>query len=120
MTDKPFRLALLQMEAVAGDIAANLRSIETATFEAASAGVACLVAPELALTGYGAGEVIRAAAEPADDGQVARLQAIAAETGIAIVAGFAEAADGVVALVEERRSAADGRLPRRPSDGPPA
>jgi predicted amidohydrolase len=96
LTDKPFKLALLQMEAAAGDIVANLRTIEAATVEAASAGAVCLVAPELALTGYGADEAIRAAAEPADGGQVARLQAIAAETGIAIVAGFAEAADGVV------------------------
>ena len=64
--NKPFRLALLQMEAVAGDIAANLRTIEAAALEAASAGAACLLAPELALTGYGAGEAIRATAEPAD------------------------------------------------------
>jgi predicted amidohydrolase len=96
LTDKPFRLALLQMEAVAGDIAANLHAIESAAREAASAGAVCLVAPELALTGYGAGQVIRATAEPADGAQVARLQASAAESGIAIVAGFAEAADGVV------------------------
>ena len=85
MTDKPFRLALLQMEAAAGDIAANLGTIEAAAVEAVSAGAACLVAPELALTGYGAGEAIQATAEPADGGQVARLQTIVAETGIAIV-----------------------------------
>jgi predicted amidohydrolase len=50
----------------------------------------------LALTGYGAGEAIRATAEPANGAHVARLQTIAAETGIVIVAGFAETADGVV------------------------
>jgi predicted amidohydrolase len=94
--DKPFRLALLQMEADAGDIEANLRAIRVAAREAASAGAACLVAPELAITGYGAGEAIRETAEPADGEQVKNLQAIAAETGVAIVAGFAEAADGVV------------------------
>ena len=94
--NKPFRLALLQMEAVGGDIEANLRAIQAAAVEAAGAGAACLLAPELALTGYGAGETIRATAEPADGKHVERLQTIVAETGIAIVAGFAEAADGVV------------------------
>jgi len=94
--NKPFRLALLQMEAVAGDIEANLRAIRAAVLEAVGAGAACLLAPELALTGYGAGEAIRATAEPADGEHVKRLQAIAAETDIAIVAGFAEAAYGVV------------------------
>ena len=94
--DKPFRLALLQMEAVAGDIAANLRVIRNAALEAASAQAACLVAPELAISGYGAGEAIRETAEPADGEHVAELLTIADETGVAIVAGFAEAADGVV------------------------
>jgi 5-aminopentanamidase len=96
LTGQPFRLALLQMEAIAGDIDTNLRSIEVAAREATSAGAGCLVAPELALTGYGAGDAIRATAESGDGGQVESLRAIAAETGIAIVAGFAEAADGVV------------------------
>jgi predicted amidohydrolase len=96
VTDKPFRLALLQMETVAGDIAANLRTIKAAALEAASAGARCLVAPELAPTGYGAGAAIRANAEPGDGAQVESLRVIAAETAIVIVAGFAEAADGVV------------------------
>lgn len=96
LDNKPFRLALLQMEALAGDIEANLRAIRAAALEAAGAGAACLLAPELALTGYGAGEAIRATAEPGDGEHVKRLQAIASETGIAIVAGFAEAADGIV------------------------
>jgi predicted amidohydrolase len=84
------------METVAGDIAANLRTIKAAALEAASAGARCLIAPELALTGYGAGAAIRAKAEPGDGAQVESLQAIAVETGIVIVAGFAEAADGAV------------------------
>ena len=96
LTDKPFRLALLQMEAVAGDIAANLAHHRGGSPRGRQRRSDLLVAPELALTGYGAGEAIRATAEPADGAQVAALHAIAAETGIAIVAGFAEAADGVV------------------------
>jgi predicted amidohydrolase len=90
------RLGLLQMEAVAGDVAANLDMIHKAAHEAAAAGAVCLVAPELALTGYGAGEAIRKLAEPADGPQVNRLAHIADETGLTVVAGFAEAADGVV------------------------
>ena len=77
LTDKPFRLALLQMEAVAGDIAANLRSDRGGSPRGRQRRSGLLVAPELALTGYGAGEAIRATAEPADGAQVARLQAIA-------------------------------------------
>ncbi|WP_211103772.1 carbon-nitrogen hydrolase family protein [Skermanella pratensis] len=96
MTNAPLRLALLQMEALAGDIAANLDRIAAAAEMAAAAGAACLLAPELALTGYGAGAAIRDLAEPADGAQVAGLSAIAARTGVAVVCGFAEAAGGAV------------------------
>ncbi|WP_211098375.1 carbon-nitrogen hydrolase family protein [Skermanella stibiiresistens] len=96
MTKSPLRLALLQMEATVGDVAANLERVAKAAAEAAERGAACLLAPELALTGYGAGAAITALAEPADGGQVASLAAIAARTGVAVVCGFAEAADGVV------------------------
>ncbi|KXF79094.1 hydrolase [Paramesorhizobium deserti] len=84
------RIALFQMQAVSGDVAANLKSIADAAKKAANGGASLLVAPELALTGYGAGDVIRTLAEPADGAQIAQLEAIAAAHGIAIVAGFAE------------------------------
>lgn len=90
------RLAALQMQAVAGDIEANLVRIEAAAREAAAKGADLLVAPELAVTGYGAGEAIAANAEPADGAVVRRLQACAAAHGIAIVTGFAERAEGAV------------------------
>jgi predicted amidohydrolase len=90
------RLALLQMESVAGNTVANLDRIGAAAREASAAGAACLVVPELAVTGYGGGEAILRLAEPADGPQVAALARIAAETGVAVVAGFAEAADGIV------------------------
>ena len=38
----PLRLALLQMEAVAGDVAANLDRIAAAAVKAAAAGADCL------------------------------------------------------------------------------
>lgn len=90
------RIAALQMQAAAGDPAANLARIQRAAQEAAAKGASLLVAPELAVTGYGTGDAIRALAEPADGPAVARLKTISAETGVAIVAGFAEAADGAV------------------------
>lgn len=84
------RIALFQMKVASGDVAANLGSIAEAAQKAANDGASLLVTPELALTGYGAGNVIRELAEPADGGQMGRLEAIATAYGVAIVAGFAE------------------------------
>lgn len=84
------RIAVLQMKAVAGDVAANLARIETAAVQAAARGARILVAPELATTGYGAGPVISDLAEPRDGRQVKRLAAISQKHGLAVVAGFAE------------------------------
>jgi predicted amidohydrolase len=85
------KLAILQMQAIAGDVAANLATIEKGVREAASKGVDLIVTPELALTGYGAGNALTKLAEPASGPSIKRLNALAAETGTAIVAGFAEA-----------------------------
>ncbi|MEO4001516.1 carbon-nitrogen hydrolase family protein [Mesorhizobium sp. CAU 1732] len=90
------KIAALQMQAVAGDVAANLARIEDAAGEASRLGARLLVAPELAVTGYGAGDAMTALAEPADGPIVQRLQSISAQTGVAIVAGFAEAGSGAV------------------------
>lgn len=84
------KLAALQMQAVCGDAEANLARIENAAREAASNGADMLVAPELAVTGYGAGEAFRHFACEANGLIPDRLGAIARENGIAIVAGFAE------------------------------
>lgn len=84
------RIALFQMAAVAGDVAANLDTIAKAAAEAARGGADLLIAPELATTGYGVGDAIRDLAEPADGRQVARLSAIARANGLAVIAGFAE------------------------------
>lgn len=84
------RIALFQMQAASGDVTANLGSIAEAAQKAADNGASLLVAPELALTGYGAGDVIHTLAEPAVGPQITQLEAIAAAHGIAIVAGFAE------------------------------
>lgn len=90
------RIAALQMEAPAGDVAANLATIAAAASEAALASADVLVAPELAVPGYGAGDALRDRAEPVDGPQVNALAAASAASRIAIVAGFAERAGDAV------------------------
>lgn len=91
------RIAVLQMSAAAGDTESNLASIAASAHQAAEGGATILVTPELAVTGYGAGEAMAALASPADGGLIsARLDAIAREAGLVLVAGFAEADDGRV------------------------
>lgn len=89
-------LAALQMKSESGDVAANLARIEQAAKEAAATGASLLITPELGLTGYGAGDVIGEMAETVDGPLVGQLQAISTELGIAIIAGFAERAEGTV------------------------
>jgi predicted amidohydrolase len=84
------KLAALQMQSAAGDVAANLDRIARAAAEAAGQGATLLLTPELGVTGYGAGEALTALAEAPDGAIVRRLKAISAETGIALIAGFAE------------------------------
>ncbi|NIA72518.1 carbon-nitrogen hydrolase family protein [Pelagibius litoralis] len=84
------RIAILQMTAVPGDVAANLEQIETAAAQAAAGGADLLIAPELATTGYGAGDVIADLAEAAEGPQVRQLTALSEKHRLALVAGFAE------------------------------
>jgi predicted amidohydrolase len=84
------RIALMQFQAEAGNVAANLAAIDKAARDAKAAGAALLIAPELAVPGYGAGDAILALAEPRDGDQVAALRESARSNGIAILAGFAE------------------------------
>jgi predicted amidohydrolase len=84
------RLAIYQMQAKAGDVTANLSSIEGAVRKAAAQGASLLVAPELALPGYGAGPAMAALAEAPDGVSWKHLASVSRETGVAIIAGFAE------------------------------
>ncbi|MBK5569879.1 nitrilase-related carbon-nitrogen hydrolase, partial [Ensifer sp. SSB1] len=84
------KLAALQMQSAAGDVAANLDRIARAAAEAAAQGATLLLTPELGITGYGAGAALAALAEAPDGAIVQRLKAISSETGIALIAGFAE------------------------------
>lgn len=84
-------LAALQMTAVVGSIQMNLATIEATIGEAALAGADLVVFPELALTGYGAGDAIRRLAEPADGPSLRRIASLARSHRIAVALGFAEA-----------------------------
>ena len=84
------RLALFQMQAVAGDAAANLEKIEKAARLASEGGADLLITPELSVPGYGAGDKMASLAEEAAGPQVQKLKAIAKENEIALIAGFAE------------------------------
>jgi len=88
------RIAALQMATLAGDPDANLGRIASGARDAAAKGADLLITPELAVPGYGAGETIRTLAEPIEGPAVTRLKSIAAETGLALVAGFAEVFQG--------------------------
>lgn len=84
------RIALLQFQADPGNTAANLARIDDAARDAGLGGAALLIAPELAVTGYGAGAAITALAEPPNGQQVTALQNSARRHGVAVLAGFAE------------------------------
>ena len=84
------RIAVLQMKPAPGDVAGNLARIDAAAKEAKGRGADVIVAPELAVPGYGAGDALRDLAEPTDGAQVRSLRDSARRHAIAVVAGFAE------------------------------
>ena len=84
------RIALLQFQAEARRRRGQSRRDRRGGAQAKAAGAALLIAPELAVTGYGAGDAITALAEPREGAQVAALSDSARRNGIAILAGFAE------------------------------
>ncbi|MEW9613474.1 carbon-nitrogen hydrolase family protein [Shinella sp. S4-D37] len=89
------RIAALQMHAIAGDGEANIERIAAAAADAAAGGAKLLVVPELAVTGYGAGEAaFGRLASPATGEIAARIAAIARDHRLAVVAGFAEQEGG--------------------------
>ena len=84
------KIAALQMQSVTGNTEANLARIASAARDAANAGARLLIAPELAVTGYGAADDFPSLACPTIGPVSERLFSIAAANDIAIVAGFAE------------------------------
>lgn len=86
------KIAGYQMQPIVGDIEANLAKIDAAAEKAAAQGADLLIAPELALTGYGAAGRFPGLATPAHGPVTDRLSEIASKHRLAIVAGFAEKA----------------------------
>lgn len=80
-------IAGLQHPGVPGDVDANLAIIAAAARDAAQQGARVLVTPEMFVTGYNIGARL---AELASPELVDRVAAIAAEVGIALIAGLPE------------------------------
>ena len=90
---KATRVACGQFEARAADKDYNLALMSAQAAEAADAGCAVIVLPELIVSGYIAAERIPEQAEPVTGPSVRRMQQAAASSGIAVAFGMAEAAD---------------------------
>ncbi|MDF2234780.1 nitrilase family protein [Albimonas sp. CAU 1670] len=90
-------IACLQFEPRIGEVEANLDALERLVRAAAAQGAELIVAPELADTGYVFADRAELAslASPIPSGAPSRrLAALAAELGVHIVSGLAEAEDG--------------------------
>ena len=86
----------IQLAAIPGDTDANLAKIERLghSVERDHPGLDLLVLPELGVTGYSAGERFFDLAEPwPQGGGLRRLSRLAAELGVVLVAGYAEAGE---------------------------
>ena len=85
-----------QLGADMGDTVARLAAIRWMIIDAASDGADVIVLPELALTGYGAGDPIRDAAETIGGDTVRELSKLADANGITVVTGIALSQGGGV------------------------
>jgi len=83
---KDIRLTLVQNRCIAGDAAANLRSIESYV-SGSESDIVCF--PEMCLSGYTTSDPARYALRP-DDAMVSKVHDIAADAGVAIVFGYME------------------------------
>ena len=84
-------IAGLQHHGVPGDVEANLALVADAARQASDRGADLLVTPEMFITGYNLGDRLAPLATPE---LVDRVAAIAAGTGIAILAGLPEPLPG--------------------------
>jgi predicted amidohydrolase len=90
-------VALDQGTGPSADPAAALERLAARARAAADAGARLLVGPEMSLTGYNLDPGLLARlAEPADGPLSRAVAAVAADTGVAVVHGFPERADGAV------------------------
>ncbi|SDZ75025.1 Predicted amidohydrolase [Haloplanus vescus] len=81
------RVALAQLDQVAGDVAENLDRAATAVADAADRGADLVVLPELFTVGYFAFDSYARVAEGLDGPTFDRLSALAADHGVGLLAG---------------------------------
>lgn len=100
-----FRVAVAQLDAVAGSPQRNLGRIE-ALLRQLERKVDLVVFPELYLTGYGLGPRLTELAEPPDGAMVGRLADLARRHETALIVGFPERAGSSIynsaAVIDER------------------
>lgn len=87
---KDLCVAAVVMRSGFGEIGSNLERIELFSKEAARQGVDIICFPEMSITGYALKEEIRSMAEPVPGPSSRKIQRIAAENDIIILAGLAE------------------------------
>ena len=91
------KIAVSQCSPQSGGVAGNLARMAERASEAAAAGAALLVCPEMMLTGYNISAAeIRRLAEPAGGRAAERIAAVAAREHIGIVYGYPELGDGAI------------------------
>lgn len=88
------RIAVAVCRCPAGRPAHNLETVRRLTRRAAQRGAQIVCFPELNLTGYAAGDRLRALALSSSAPVVPALSALAADTGALVLAGLAVAEDG--------------------------
>ncbi len=89
-----FRVAVVQMDCVPGEVAPNLETIEHFAEAAARAGAEFAVFPECATTGYFIADRLAALAEPPDGPVIARLAATARRHRLHLAVGLVVAEGG--------------------------
>lgn len=89
-----FRVAATQLDTRLGDVAHNLAAHRRLTEEAAAAGCALVVFPELSATGHSGDPEVTRSAEPHDGPIFRELHALAREHGLVLGYGFCEAYRG--------------------------
>jgi len=92
--DVKFKLAVVQMDCVLGEIAPNLQKIESFAQAAGRLGVDLVVFPECATTGYFVAEDLARLGEPIDGPTDAALAKIAAKAGVHLAVGTIVAESG--------------------------
>jgi 5-aminopentanamidase len=88
------RIAVYQGSAVRTDAAAAIAVMRRVVDEAAAGSAGLVVFPELFLCGYGVGETVCDAAEPAEGPAAEAVAEIAARSGVAVLYGYPERQGG--------------------------